>query len=489
MGLSSALNNAFSGLTAASRSADQVSNNLANAMTDGYAQRELKLSSVTLDGWGSGVRVTDVERATNKIATAARRDAASARSDALQRLGATERMAAAIGDPSLPGSLADKFVRFEGAITSAANDPANAIALDYAVGKASDVASHLNSVSKALSQIRTDADTEISEVVDGLNSTLLEIRDLNIKIRHRTNGGGDINSLLDQRKQVIDRVAEVMPVTVVDREFNQVSLFTPTGGVLIDSSNAVSDFAFTPTPIVDHTMSVGAPLSGLTVKGTTVTIGGGAGFFDGGSLGALFDIRDTDIPNLHAQMDALARDVVERFQDPAVDTSLLAGDTGLFTDGGIAFSTVNELGLSSRITVNAAVDPNAGGSTWRLRDGMNAAVQGNAGQNTILKNMESALVAQRTPTAAIGVAASMSAGGFFGIVTAQASQDLARVEESAEFAETDYSVMREMESSQTGVDSDEQLQRLLEIENVYAANAQVLRTIESMFDELMRLGR
>ena len=489
MGISSALSNAFSGLTAASRAADLISNNLANSMTEDYSRRELGLSSVTLNGFGSGVRVTGVDRATDKIATASRRDAASARSDATARMAAAERMATVIGDPSKPASLSEKFVRFENAITASANDPANAIALDNAVGRAGDVADHLNKVSAKLSEIRTDTDREIFNTVTTLNTSLTEIRDLNVQIRHRTNTGGDVNGLLDQRKQVIDRVAEIIPVTVVDREFEQVSLFTPAGGVLIDSSNAVTDFGFSATPLVDHTMTLGAPLSGLTAKGTPVSIGGGSGFFDGGSLGALFDIRDTDVPATQAKMDALARDLVERFEDPAVDTSLVAGDAGLFTDAGSAFLPANELGLSRRIEINAVVDSNAGGSSWRLRDGMNAAVQGDAGANGILKNMEAALVAQRTPSASLGVPSAMGAGGFFGFVTAQAAQDYARLEETAEFAETDFAVMREIESSQTGVDSDEQLQKLLEIENIYAANAQVMRAIDSMFDELMRLGR
>jgi flagellar hook-associated protein 1 len=44
MSITSALANAVSGLTAASRSAELVSNNVSNAMTEGYGRREIVLS-------------------------------------------------------------------------------------------------------------------------------------------------------------------------------------------------------------------------------------------------------------------------------------------------------------------------------------------------------------------------------------------------------------------------------------------------------------
>ena len=66
MSMSSALNNAVSGLTASSRMAEIISSNTANAMTQGYARRELSLSSETLGGDGGGVRILGVNRVVNE---------------------------------------------------------------------------------------------------------------------------------------------------------------------------------------------------------------------------------------------------------------------------------------------------------------------------------------------------------------------------------------------------------------------------------------
>lgn len=50
MSIASAFNFAISGLTASSRKAEVVSSNIANAMTEGYARRELSIASQTLGG-------------------------------------------------------------------------------------------------------------------------------------------------------------------------------------------------------------------------------------------------------------------------------------------------------------------------------------------------------------------------------------------------------------------------------------------------------
>ena len=56
MSLSSALNSAMSGLTAASRASEVVSENIANVMTPGYARRSLELASAVHTG--PGVRIS-----------------------------------------------------------------------------------------------------------------------------------------------------------------------------------------------------------------------------------------------------------------------------------------------------------------------------------------------------------------------------------------------------------------------------------------------
>ena len=82
MSISSALSNALSGLTASARAAEVVSNNVSNALTEGYARRELGLSTRSLGGEGAGVKVDGVERVQNRTILADRRLADAAAGNA-----------------------------------------------------------------------------------------------------------------------------------------------------------------------------------------------------------------------------------------------------------------------------------------------------------------------------------------------------------------------------------------------------------------------
>ena len=54
MSISSALSNAVSGLTLSARRAEVTSNNIANALTEGYARREVESAEMVVDGAGAG---------------------------------------------------------------------------------------------------------------------------------------------------------------------------------------------------------------------------------------------------------------------------------------------------------------------------------------------------------------------------------------------------------------------------------------------------
>ncbi len=65
MTIASALNNALSGLTATGKLAEITSGNLANTLTDGYGRQSVTLSAAVLGGYGNGVAVAGVDRASS----------------------------------------------------------------------------------------------------------------------------------------------------------------------------------------------------------------------------------------------------------------------------------------------------------------------------------------------------------------------------------------------------------------------------------------
>jgi acetyl-CoA carboxylase carboxyltransferase component len=106
MSITGAVANALSGLTASARSAEVISSNIANAMTDSYARREVVLANQVLGSTGAGVRVADIARVTDQTAIAERRLARASLGAAEVTAGFHARMGARSG---VDGSRFDEF--------------------------------------------------------------------------------------------------------------------------------------------------------------------------------------------------------------------------------------------------------------------------------------------------------------------------------------------------------------------------------------------
>src|SRR5690606_11951712 len=215
-------------------------------------------------------------------------------------------------------------------------------------------------------------DGRIATTVDDLNTALRQVRELNSQIRSFSGAGRDVSALLDQRQQIVDGIAAIVPIREVEREHGQIALMTTGGAVLLDGKESVFEFTPVNTLVPEMTQASGG-LSGLTLNGRPMATTGETSLVLGGSLAGLFAVRDELAVQGQARLDAVARDLVERFGAAGLDLSLMTGEAGLFTDRGNAFDPADELGLSARIALNAAVDPQAGGQVWRLRDGLGAA--------------------------------------------------------------------------------------------------------------------
>jgi flagellar hook-associated protein 1 FlgK len=325
------------------------------------------------------------------------------------------------------------------------------------------------------------ADAAIARDASLLNNALQRIETLNSQIVRIEVATGDANALRDQRQAAIDSIAAIVPLRQVDRQDGQVALFTPGGAVLLDGS--ARDIGFTPTSLITPQMTLaGGALSGLQIDGRPVDLGD-RGPIGGGRLAANFALRDTQAPAIQAQLDGLARDLVERFQ--TADATLPPDAPGLFTDAGGPFDPVNEFGLSARLSVNALADPEQGGALSRLRDGLGAAAPGFPGDARQLQALSDALTNPAAPssTALSGAARSVSglaAHILSGVARARVS---AEAEQGFSAARHDALRTRELEG---GVDTDAEMANLLRIEQAFAANAQVIQAVDEMLQLLLR---
>lgn len=451
--------------------AEVVSQNLANALTEGYGRRSLDTSS----HYG-GVRVDGITRSVDRGLLGDRR-LAEARLNADQRtadmLGAIEGI---IGLPGDADSIAGRLSAFESALVSASADPASEQRLSHVNATLGALVGQLHQDASDVQKLRQDADASIQRDVDTLNSNLKMLEQLNADISRARASGQDPSSLFDARQQVVDEIGGIVPVRELDRGNDRLGLMTTSGLILIDGTAAQFEFTRTPTIVAGMTIASGG-LSGITQNGEPLNAENGFGRLGGGSLDAAFQLRDTALVSAQEGLDDIAMDLVSRMNDPLVDPSV--GATGLLTDSGGPVNAADTEGLASRLAINAAMDPNQGGGLSNWRDGVGSVSAGPSGNSAQLDRWLDALTnASGTPN--------MSASERIAVFSSEISSGRVNAEQDLSFSAARWDNLHNAELA-GGVDTDVELQNLLRVEQAYAANAKVIQTISAMIQQIMEI--
>ncbi|MEM9705819.1 MAG: flagellar hook-associated protein FlgK [Pseudomonadota bacterium] len=483
-GISTALSNAVSGLSAASRRADIVAGNIANALTPGYSRRDLSVSEQVRGGAGGGVQVDGVTRSNDPVLTGQRRRAegVSVGDEIAARTYADFNTA--LGEPDEPFSLFAQYANFERGLRDLAETPESAPLQNAAVDNANALITNLNDLSTRVREVREGADRAIARDITTVNNALKEIESLNLEIASASSSNADVNGLIDQRTNLIDQVSQVIPVREIVREQGRVDLITDQGVFLLNTFAREIEFTPTPTITADLTLA-GGGLSGISVDGVDITPGSGILGVAGGTLGGNLRVRDEIAPQFQGRIDGLARDLIERFE--GIDPTLAPGAAGLFTDAGAPLDPANESGLAGRIRLNAAVDPGQGGQVFRIRDGLGATAAGPSGNATNIRTFLDALTTARATPASLGLGGAQSAANAVAAVTTEIGS--ARIQAETSFAATAARTtsLRDAELETTAVDTDAELQRLIEIEQAFAANARVIQVVDELTELLLSI--
>jgi len=480
MSIGGALSNAVSGMSAASRRAEVTSNNIANASTEGYATQRVLSSHNIVHGRGAGVRIEATERVTDPRLTASRRSAeADAGADAAQAEAA--RGIADLFDG--PSSLFNRISALETNLRAVSEAPESGALQERAVTAAGDIATTFRDVSDSLGTIRAQADADIASSVSDVNAALKEIEELNGEISYARVGNRSAASLEQARDDQLDIIAQHIPIRTMSRDNGQIAILTDSGVTMLDGK--AKELSFTHSPIVTAGMDYrngNGPLSGLSINGIDLTPGGGNQSLSGGKISGLFEARDGIAVDALAQVDALAADLVGRFEASGIAG---ADGRGLFTDAGAASDPANIQGLAGRIALNERVDPANGGEVWRIRDGLDAATQGPVAATAQVNALLDAMTATRAATGALSTPD--SAAGFaaaLGSIFEQRGQGL---EDSAATSQGRLLSLEDAESSVIGVDIDRELQNLILIEQAYAANARVIEVADRLVQRLLEI--
>lgn len=485
MSISASLSSALSGLTASSKMAEIVASNIANAATPGYGRREVLTEALTVGSDGQGVRVVGVYRHSDPILIGDRRAAQAGAGDRDVRASFLRKVEASIGSPDDATSLGARIAALDTALIEAGSRPESEGRLAQVAETARGLVQHIAATTQEIQSTRAAADDRIEAEVNQVNSALTRLAELNAKARAVYGTERDASAFMDQRQQLIDSISSIIPVREAARDSGQIALYTVGGAVLLEGTPSV--IAFNPVGLITPSMTqAGGALSGLTLNGKPMATAGDTSPITGGSLAAHFAVRDELAPQAQARLDAVARDLIERFSAPGLDSTLPNGAAGLFTDAGAAFLPANETGLSERLRLNAVVDPQQGGALWRLRDGLGATTPGAVGDARFLNRLQTALSAQRNPVSGGFMAGARSFSTLAADMLSGVASARLTAEGEASYATARVDSLKVMEA-EGGVDTDQEMQSLLLVEQAYSANAKVVQTIHDMIQTLLSM--
>lgn len=486
MGITKAIGNAFTGMNASARAAEIAARNIANASVAGYTAKRLALSHQVFGGQGGGVRVDGVTRAGDMLTTSARMRAEGGSQKALVEADTLRRLSDLLLDPAGEDSLQSRYQKLEAALIKLADTPESAVNQKTVATAASGVARKLNILSTEVVRVRADVDAEIARQVGEVNDAMRRIEGLNREIESTVAAGRDASSLEDERQRQVDRINQIVPIRATPQAGGGALLTSAGGAVLMDGQSF--PLSFTPSTV----MNASDTLGGLTQLGRDVTPPAST-LLGGGSLEALFRARDELAPQKAAELDALAADLVGRFQELDGWSADPGGTgaptlTGLFTDAGAPFDpAVDDTGLAGRIRLNAGFDPDAGGDPAKLVDGDILGGLEHATGPGYAAALRDAMAATRMQDAAIGAAKPRSAIDAVTEVSARAEAEAAQAEEEAAYSFGTASALRDTELEGQAVDTDAELSALLAIERAYAANARVLQAADDMLQRLLEI--
>ncbi|TPJ81133.1 flagellar hook-associated protein FlgK [Mesorhizobium sp. B2-6-2] len=479
MSLSSALSIAQSALLATSKQTSVVSRNVADASNPDYTRRIAVVTSTA-----PGARAVEIQRAANELLFRQNLSALSAWSGQSALYNGMDQLELSVNGVDNASSPSTAIAKLQQQLQLYATTPSNQNLGTSVIDAAKQVVNSLNSGTKAIQDFRTQADSQIATAVDDLNSLLGQFQDANKAVISGTRSGTDVSDALDQRDALLKKISEYVPVSTFTRGDNDMVVTTKDGTTLFETVPRSVTFA----PSAGY--SAGTPGNTIYIDNVPVSAGTGDNATADGKLAGLLKLRDGVASTMQSQLDEIARGLVTAFAETAPSQPDAAG---LFTwSGAPAIPAAGTLvdGLAGSIGVNAAFDPSAGGNPALLRDGGANGVAyvvntGGASYSDLLISYGNKLDQPMAFDASAGIAVSSgvsdyaaNAIGWFEGVRQQASTN-------ADSKQALAARTAEALSNDTGVNVDQEMSLLLDLEHTYQASAHMMKTVSDMLDALM----
>ncbi|CZV72072.1 MULTISPECIES: flagellar hook-associated protein FlgK [Enterobacter] len=544
--MSSLINSAMSGLSAAQAALNTVSNNISSYNVAGYTRQTTVLgasnSTLTGGGWvGNGVYVSGVQREYDAFITNQLRAAQTQSSGLTTRYQQMSKIDDVLSDStnSLSTTLQDFFKSLQ-TLVSNAEDPA---ARQTVLGKADGLVNQFKTNDQYLRDQDSQVNTAIASSVEQINNYAKQIANLNDQISRLTGvgAGSSPNDLLDQRDQLVSELNQIVGVEVAVQDGGTYNVSFGNGYSLVQGSKANQLAAVKSSADPTRTtIAYSDEVSGnVEIPEKMITTG---------SLGGLFTFRSEDLDKARNNLNQLAlafADAMNKQHEAGFDAN---GDAGgkLFDFGSPAVVTNSRNTGTAAMTATVADSTKVQATDYKLQfngtdwtitrsdktsftmapdasgnlsfDGLSVNVTGsaNAKDSFIVKPVSDVIVNMelkfkdesklamasasnggesdnRNGQKLLDLQNSKVVGGnktfndAYASLVSTVGSSTAALKTSSETKANVATQLTKQQQSISGVNLDEEYGNLQRYQQYYLANAQVLQTASTLFDAIINI--
>ena len=375
MGLSAALANAMSGLTANQASLAITSSNVANANTTGYVAESVNQIEEPTGGAGASALVTGVSRDIDSFVQSQLRTETGGAGFANQTSNILTQLQSIYGTPGGTGTLETALNNFSSAIQALQTSSTGLSAQTTALSAAQTLAQQLNTTSQGIQTLRSNVQQDIGNSVAQANTDMQQIAALNTKLQSMSPTDPSAATLEDQRDSAINDLSNLVDVKVTVDSSNQANVFTSTGIQLVGDGLA-SKFNFTSPGTLSPTSVYNANPAPPGVGSLTISLPNGSSLdvvsnnvISSGQIAADLQLRDTTLVQAQAQVDQLAATLSSSLSDqttqgtavtPTASTSGFTLDLSNVQAGNtVNLTYTNPAGVQQQVQIVAVDDPKA----------------------------------------------------------------------------------------------------------------------------------
>jgi flagellar hook-associated protein 1 FlgK len=485
MSLTTSLSSALSSLSAVAEQTSVISSNVSRA-NDPTATRKTA-NVITIPNYG--VRVASVTRAmdaalyNNLLGATSSASGQSAILDALTQLDQT------VNDTEQDASPAALLQKLSDAIQQYSAAPQDTVRGQAAVAAAKNLATALNDDTNIVQGVRTKADADIASSVSNLNTLLSRFGEINLEIVKGSRVGADVTDYLDQRDQIVKQISEEIGVRTATRADNDMALYTDSGVTLFDVTARSITFQATPSYVAGTTGNA-VYADGVPITGGSATMSVGSG-----RLPALTKVRDDIAVTYQNQLDEVARGLIQAFSESDQSATPTQPDVpGLFTWSGapaLPPSGGITVGLAASIKVNPLADADQGGNAALLRDGgINGAAyvynsSGGASYSDRLQQLIDKMSATQPFDPAAKIDTSATLAGFAASSAAWLEDARSKASDESDYRNTLVERSSDALNKVTGINLDEEMTLMLQLERTYQASSKLVSAVDSMLNTLI----